>query len=101
MAREGDDPGDSPGTERRRHPRHAVAESASILIGPTSLVFGETLNWSRGGACVRLPSGFAVRIGEQLNLASARLGSERAARVVDVSARGVHCAFEQELRFAK
>jgi PilZ domain len=93
MASEGDQ-----GVERRRHPRHAVAESATILIGPTSLVFSETLDWSRGGACVRPPGRFAVRVGEQLNLASARLGSERAARVVGVTQRGVHCAFEQELR---
>ncbi len=89
--------GDESPVERRRHPRHPVTENATILIGPTSLGFGETLNWSRGGACVRPPTRFAVRIGELLSLASAHLGSERAARVVDVTTRGVHCAFEPEL----
>ncbi len=91
--------GGSPGTERRRYPRHAIAERATIVIGPTSLVFGETLNWSRGGACLRAPRRFAIRIDEQLiiSLASARLGVDRAARVVDVTDTGVHFAFEQDL----
>jgi hypothetical protein len=86
------------GTERRRHPRYAVAERATILIGPTSLVFGQTVDWSRGGACLRAPPRFTVQVGEQLNLASERLGPDRVARVVDVSTRGLHCAFDQELR---
>jgi hypothetical protein len=89
--------GSEPGDERRRHPRHAIAEQATILIGPTSLVFGKTLNWSRGGACLRPPSRFAVAVGEQLNLASVRLGQERSARVVSITDGSVHCAFEQDL----
>lgn len=84
-------------TERRRHPRFSDAEPATILIGPTSLVFGRTLNWSRGGACVRPPMRFAVKLGELINLASNRLGNERAARVVGITQGGVHCAFENDL----
>ena len=83
--------------ERRRHPRFPEAEPATILIGPTSLVFGRTENWSRGGACVRPPMRFAVQIGENINLASNRLGTERTARVVDVTDGRVHCAFERDL----
>jgi hypothetical protein len=89
--------GDTDQTERRRYPRFADAEPATILIGPTSLVFGRTLNWSRGGACLRPPMRFAVQVGEQINLASTRIGNERAARVVDITADGVHCAFERDL----
>ena len=84
------------GGERRRHPRHTVAEQATIQIGPATLVFGKTLNWSVGGACLRPPSRFAVRVGEQLNLVSPRLGRERAARVVNITDGEVHCAFEEE-----
>ena len=83
--------------ERRRHPRHAIAEQATILIGPTSLVFGKTLDWSRGGTCLRPPSRFAVQVGEQINLGSARLGQERTARVVGITDGSLHCAFEQDL----
>lgn len=83
--------------ERRRHPRFADTEPTTILIGPTSLVFGRTLNWSRGGACLRPPMRFAVQVGENINLASHRLGNERTARVVDVTDGGVHCAFEHDL----
>ncbi len=83
--------------ERRRHPRFADAEPATILIGPTSLVFGRTLNWSRGGTCLRPPNRFAVKIGELISLASGRLGNDRAARVVGITAGGVHCAFESDL----
>ena len=87
-------------TERRRYPRHSVAEQATILVGqsaPVALVFGETLNWSRGGACLKAPTRFAIRLGELLNLASARIGRERVARVVGITEGGVHCAFEQDL----
>lgn len=84
-------------SERRRHPRHTIAEQATILIGPTSLVFGKTLDWSRGGACLKPPGRFAVEIGEQLNLASARLGQARSARVVGITNGSLHCAFEQDL----
>ncbi|MEJ0069334.1 MAG: PilZ domain-containing protein [Pseudomonadota bacterium] len=91
-------PGSDPRAERRRHPRHTVAEQATILIGPTSLVFGKTLDWSRGGTCLKPPSRFAVKVGEQLNLASVRLGQERSARVVSITDGSlVHCAFEQDL----
>lgn len=82
--------------ERRRYKRVVRAERATILIGPTSLVFGKTLNLSRGGTCLRAPSGFAVRVGEQLRLASAGMGPERAVRVVDISNGGLHCAFDRE-----
>ncbi len=85
--------------ERRRYPRYSVAERATILIGaatPAALVFGQTLNWSRGGACLKAPSRFAVQIGEQFNVASPLLGRERSARVVDITPRGVHFAFEQD-----
>jgi hypothetical protein len=92
-------PGSQPPTERRRHPRHTVAEQATILIGPTSLVFSTTLDWSVGGICVQPPNRFAVQVGEQLNLASVRLGDERAARVVGVSNGSLHCAFEQDLPY--
>ena len=83
--------------ERRKHPRFADPEPATILIGPTSLVFGRTLNWSRGGACLRPPTRFAVQIGELLSLASGRIGNDRAARIVGITAGGVHCAFESDL----
>ena len=86
--------------ERRRYPRYPAAEHATILVGaaaPAALVFGQTLNWSRGGACLKAPNRFAVQVGEQFNVASPPLGRERAARVVDVTPRGVHFAFDQDL----
>ena len=83
-----------PGQDQRRHPRHTLTERAAILIGPATYVFSETIDISPGGACLRQPNRFQVRAGEQLNLASAHIGSHRAARVVHVSARGVHCAFD-------
>jgi c-di-GMP-binding flagellar brake protein YcgR len=86
-----------PGQEQRRHPRYALSERASILMGPTTFVFSETLDISNGGTCVRQPNRFAMHAGEQINLASAHLGAARYARVVNVSARGVHCAFDEEL----
>ena len=66
-------------------------------MGPSAYVFSETLDISHGGACLRQPNRFAVRTGEQLNLASAHIGSQRPARVVNISPRGVHCAFDEEI----
>lgn len=66
-------------------------------MGPSAYVFSETVDISHGGACLRQPNRFAVRPGEQLNLASAHIGSLRPARVVNISPRGVHCAFDEEL----
>lgn len=89
-----------PRGERRRYPRYPAAEQATILVGaatPAALVFGQTLNWSRGGACLKAPSRFAVQIGEQFSVLSAPLGPQRSARVVDVTPGGVHFAFEQDL----
>ena len=86
----------APGQEQRRHPRHALSERASILMGPATFVFSETLDISDGGTCLRQPHRFAVQAGELLRLASAHLGAQRAARVVHVSARGVHCAFDND-----
>ena len=86
-----------PGTDQRRHPRHPLTERAAILMGPATFVFSETLDISHGGACLRQPNRFAVRAGEQLNLASPHIGSHRPARVVHVSPRGVHCAFDDPL----
>jgi hypothetical protein len=40
---------------------------------------------------------FAVQVGEPISLASNRIGNERAARVVDITDGGVHCAFEHDL----
>jgi len=85
------------GAERRRHPRHAMEERAAILIGTSALVFSQTLNWSCGGACLKAPRRFAVKVGELLNLASARLGNDLTARVVGVTESGLHCAFERDL----
>ncbi|HUA53841.1 MAG TPA: PilZ domain-containing protein [Candidatus Sulfotelmatobacter sp.] len=84
------------GQDQRRHPRYALAERAAILLGPATYVFSETLDISRGGACLRHPNRFVVQAGEQLNLASAHIGSQRAARVVSVSSRGLHCAFDSD-----
>ena len=66
-------------------------------MGPSAYVFSETVDISHGGACLRQPNRFVVRTGEQLNLASAHIGSHRPARVVGVSPRGVHCAFDEEI----
>jgi len=84
------------GQDQRRYPRYALSERAAILLGPATYVFSETLDISRGGACLRHPNRFVVQAGEFLNLASAHIGSQRAARVVSVSARGLHCAFDAE-----
>lgn len=83
--------------EQRRHPRYDVSERAAIVMGPSAYVFSETLDISHGGACLRQPNRFVVRTGEQLNLASAHIGSGRPARVVNISPRGVHCAFDEEI----
>jgi hypothetical protein len=85
------------GQEQRRHPRYDLSERAAIVMGPSAYVFSETLDISHGGACLRQPNKFAVRTGEQLNLASAHIGSHRTARVVNISPRGVHCAFDEAL----
>jgi hypothetical protein len=89
-----------PGPEQRRHPRYPLSEHASILMGPTTFVFSETLDISPGGACLRQPNRFAMRAGEQFNVASAHIGALRIARVVNVSPRGVHCAFDQDIALA-
>ena len=86
-----------PSQDQRRHPRHALSERAAILMGPATFVFSETVDISNGGACLRQPNRFAVHAGEPLNLASAHMGSHRAARVVHVSPRGVHCAFDEPI----
>jgi hypothetical protein len=80
--------------EQRRHPRRDLSERAAIVLGPATFVFSDTLDISHGGACLRQPNRFAVQAGEQLSLASPHIGHHRAARVVNVSARGVHCAFD-------
>ena len=84
------------GQEQRRHPRYALSERASILMGPATFVFSETIDISDGGTCLRPPNRFAVQAGELLRLASAHIGSQRPARVVNVSSRGVHCAFDND-----
>jgi hypothetical protein len=66
-------------------------------MGPTTFIFSETVDISRGGTCIRIPNRFAVMAGELLQLASAHIGAQRAARVVSVSPRGMHCAFDQPL----
>jgi hypothetical protein len=86
-----------PGQEQRRHPRHPLSERASILIGPTTFVFTDTIDISSGGTCLRQPNRFALRAGEQINLTSKHIGAARLARVVNVSARGVHCAFDPDV----
>jgi hypothetical protein len=85
-----------PRVERRRHARHAVAERATVRIGPTTLVFGAALDWSPGGTCLRLPHRFAVQVGEMLNLVSERLSEPRLARVVEITDGSLHCAFEPD-----
>lgn len=85
-----------PGQDQRRYPRYALSERAAILLGPATYVFSETLDISRGGACLRLPNRFVVRPGELLTLSSPHIGSQRSARVVNISARGMHCAFDAE-----
>jgi hypothetical protein len=85
-----------PRTERRRHARQPVAERAAIRIGPTTLVFGATLDWSPGGTCLRPPHRFAVRVGELIDVMSERLGASRTARVVGITNGSLHCAFEPE-----
>jgi hypothetical protein len=81
--------------DHRRYPRHEISERAAIILGPATYVFSETLDISRGGACLRQPNRFTILAGEQLSLASAHIGHHRAARVVHVSPRGVHCAFDE------
>jgi c-di-GMP-binding flagellar brake protein YcgR len=66
-------------------------------MGPSAYVFSETIDISHGGTCLRQPNRFVVQAGEQLNLASAHIGSSRPARVVHISPRGVHCAFDEEI----
>jgi hypothetical protein len=82
--------------EQRRYPRYELSESASILLGPATFIFSETVDISHGGTCLRQPNRFAVQAGEQLNLASAHIGAYRSARVVNISPRGVHCAFDDK-----
>jgi hypothetical protein len=86
-----------PVPDQRRHPRYQLTERAAILMGPATFVFSETLDISHGGTCLRPPNRFTVQIGEQLSLASAHIGSHRAARVVHVSPRGLHCAFDDSI----
>jgi hypothetical protein len=63
-------------------------------MGPATFVFSETVDISHGGTCLRQPNRFMMQAGEQLNLASAHIGADRPARVVNISPRGVHCAFD-------
>lgn len=85
------------GQEQRRHPRYELSERAAIVMGPSAYVFTETVDISHGGACLKQPNRFVLRPGEQLNLASAHIGSQRAARVVNITPRGVHFAFDDEI----
>jgi hypothetical protein len=82
--------------EQRRHPRHELSERAAFLLGPATFVFSETVDISHGGTCLRQPNRFMIQAGEQLSLASDHIGAARSARVVNVSARGVHCAFDDD-----
>jgi hypothetical protein len=89
------DPEDMSQEEQRRHQRFMLSERAAIIMGPATFVFSDTVDISHGGTCLRQPHRFNVRAGEQLNLASAHIGHYRAARVVNVSQRGVHFAFDE------
>lgn len=82
------------GQDRRRHPRQPTPERARILIGHESIVFCDLRDLSAGGACLRLPRRFGVRVGERLTLASGRLGGDRRVRVVDLSNGWLRCSFE-------
>jgi|SRR5580698_6955683 hypothetical protein len=82
--------------EQRRHPRYELSERAAFLLGPATFVFSETVDISHGGTCLRQPNRFVIQAGEQLNLASDHIGATRAARVVNISPRGVHCAFDDD-----
>jgi len=82
--------------EQRQYPRYELSERAAFLLGPATFVFSETVDISHGGACLRQPHRFMIQAGEQLNVASDHIGAARAARVVNVSARGVHCAFDDD-----
>jgi hypothetical protein len=82
------------GQDRRRHPRRATPEGARVLIGYGSIVFCDLRDLSAGGACLRLPGRFSVRVGERLTLASGRLGGDRHVRVVDLSDGWLRCSFE-------
>ncbi len=64
------------------------------MMGPATFVFSETVDISDGGACLRQPNRFTVQPGEQLRVASPHIGAQRTARVVNVSARGLHFAFD-------
>jgi hypothetical protein len=82
--------------EQRRHPRYELSERAAFLLGPATFVFSETVDISHGGTCLRQPNRFVIQAGEQLSVASDHIGAARTARVVNVSARGVHCAFDDD-----
>jgi len=82
--------------EQRRHPRYEISERATFVLGPATFVFSETVDISHGGTCLRQPNRFVIQAGEELSLASSHIGSSRTARVVNVSPRGVHCAFDDD-----
>lgn len=85
----------SPGTnERRREPRLPVRIAVNLQCGDRRWV-GETVDLARGGALVAVETVFErPPIGGYARLEVAELGSF-SARIVALSARGVHLAFTE------
>src|SRR5258708_798347 len=89
-----EDPSTGPRIERRRHARQPVEGPATIIMGPEAFVFCEAQNLSEGGACLRRPHRFHLRVGEQLMLATGgTAGAGREVKVIGLSDSSIHCAF--------
>ena len=92
----------SEGSERRRFRRHDIEEPVTIVVGwkgtalPDVRVSTQTLDLSPGGARLRHPTRFIARPGEVFQIASAHIGTPRAARIIQSTPSGLHIRFDQE-----
>lgn len=80
------------GADRRRHDRYPVDLPVTLSTGGRSLAT-QTVDISSGGALLAPVDGIAAAVGSTVDVDLERVG-RLSARVVAVSAMGLHCAFD-------
>jgi hypothetical protein len=81
------------GAERRREVRHPI-NGAAHLIGPGKTHNVDLIDLSRSGALVSQPRLAQLFVGDEFMVAGSAMPWERGARVVAISHRGIHLAFD-------
>jgi methyl-accepting chemotaxis protein len=80
------------GADRRRHDRYPVELTATVFAGGRALAT-HTIDVGAGGVLLALVDGLAAATGSTLDVDLERVG-QLSARIVAVSALGLHCAFD-------